>query len=323
MKSDLESRYRQMADEGKLDDLLAIFHSHSYRPDAQELARSLLLDKGLSEDDINQWRDPNAELAGMPLFRDSRAPFRVLLLRPFALFQSGKRTRRFVQEYLRPKGHVYTLADSEIRPRREPSEVRQALLASLSLALPFLSRLLRNSFYIHYDEDIPRLMHFIGRRICRNVALTLSIDGMCKIICPGTQPMSSPSSTYSSVDKLRKIVCREPWRHTVRYLINSFNIVVVDLSDTGSPDRRDGLKWEVDELRFYGVMSKVVFVALNASASRAHLFLESCGLSRWDKELFLYSEEGLALRPERLSAALASAAARSVRFNNLLEPTAK
>ena len=63
MKLDLKLTYNRMSD----DDLLAIVHSQAdFRPGAQDLARAILLKRGISEDAISEWRDPATELAAIP-----------------------------------------------------------------------------------------------------------------------------------------------------------------------------------------------------------------------------------------------------------------
>ena len=57
--------------------------------------------------------------------------------------------------------------------------------------------------------------------------------------------------------KLFRVSCTlETWRRTVQHLINSTQLIIVDLSYTN-----EGLKWELNEIMFYGATNKVIFVA--------------------------------------------------------------
>lgn len=239
-----------------------------------------------------------------------RKPVRVLLLRPFTYPESRKRTRRFARRYLRYLGHTYTISDTEVRPRWAFFESLQVIIPLipvfwLSLAIMpdagawdvkdimgaflltalttgWLFPLFRSSFEVNSDEAIPRLKDFIGRRRARNVAWALSWDKLFKVSCAA-----------------------ETWQHTVRHLINSAQVVVVDLSHTG-----DGLKWELAELSFYGYLDRAVVVAHWSSAVTARSFLGTCGLFGRGVELFVYGDDGRAVKHEELTAALISAAAR-------------
>jgi hypothetical protein len=287
--SDLESIYRRITNNNVL---LAVVHSQSYRSDAQELARKLLLERGLSEDAINQWRDPNAEVADPPWSRGGRTPLRILFLRPFDFPRSRKPTRRFVKHYLRHLGHTYTLSDTEIKPRRELPDILKFLLVVLGQSGWLVFFHPRSSFNVSYDEDIPRLMRFVSRKVSRNIVGIFTRDNLFRVSC-----------------------APETWKHAVQYLINSLDLIVIDLSNAGK-----GLEWELEELRFYGAMGKVVFVARYERITLAQLFLESCGLSEPNRELFDYGENGLSTRHEELVAALAAAASWSTTSHETLEP---
>jgi hypothetical protein len=273
MKSDLELRYRNMSD----DDLLAVIHSPSFRSEAQALARELLLDRGLSESAMGQWRDPNAAFAE-PLYLDD-TPLRILFLRPFGLRDSGDLARSFVRRYLNCIGHTYTLSDTEIKPWQELPHIFKFLL--LVIGAPWLILWHpRSSFNVQYHEDIPRFLDYMSRRVARMIVWMLP-------------------------DKIFKVTCtQETWKRVVQYLINRVNLVVVDLSHSG-----EGLKWELEELLFYNAIDKTVFVARESSINFASLFLKSCGLSIQERRLFAYMDDGLATRHEDLKAALASTVA--------------
>ena len=146
MDAGLELRFRRKED----DDLLAIIHSEAFRPQAQRLARRLLLERGLSEDAIKHWRDPKAVLAApLCLHGESepksapiffwRASLRTLFLRPFGLPDSGNVTRNFVGRYLSWIGHTYTLSDTEIKPWQEIPHLFKFLLVVIGLPLIILA----------------------------------------------------------------------------------------------------------------------------------------------------------------------------------------
>lgn len=260
------------------DELLAIIHSPSFRLEARNLARRLLLNRGLSEDAIGQWRDPNAVPAD-PLFLRA-GPLRALLLRPFELPDSGDLTRSFVTRYLSRIGHTYTLSDPEIKPWQESPHLFKFLMLVMGVPAWIILWHPRPSFNIRYHEDIPRLMDYMCRGAARSI-------------------------TWLFSDRIFKITCtQETWKRVVQYLINRVNLIVLDISNSG-----EGLRWEVNELLFYDAIGKTVFVAGNGSMKSARLFLEACGLPEANRRLFAYGEDGLVTRHEEFKAALASAAA--------------
>ena len=371
MKSDLESRYSRMGD----DDLLRIVHSQtSFRADAQELAKWMLLNRGISEDAINQWRDPDAEIVvpawshgmsnlelrrmfnrrrlidritfylliifGIPWFgilwllwqSDTpnlkfaswqslfsfilifcwpilgclwlryilhgfwRNPARILFLRPFSFPENQKQVRLFAKLYLRYLGHTYTISDTSIRPRRAFFEGLQffspVLLSVFVAPVPgtsvaqdlflrgfftwWIYLMFQPSFDVYWDEDISRLKDFIARKFTRNIAWALSWDKLFKISCTTTT-----------------------WKHTVQHLINSVQLVIVDLSHIG-----EGLKRELEELRFYDYIDKAIVIAHEDSEDLARLFLESSGMLERGKMLFVYGDNGLATKHEELETTL-------------------
>ena len=120
-----------------------------------------------------------------------------------------------------------------------------------------------------------------------------------------------------SWDKLFKVSCApETWRHTVQHLINSTQLIVVDLSHVS-----EGLKWELDEVQFYGATDKLVFVSYEESFNEARSFIESYGISECHKKIFMYGNNGFAARHEELSAMLASVASTRAAANNSFNPT--
>ena len=133
------------------------------------------------------------------------------------------------------------------------------------------------------DEDISRLKDFMGRRAARNISWGLSWDKLFKITCT-----------------------QETWKHTIQHLVNSSQLIVVDLSHIG-----EGLKWELNEVEFYGSIDKLVFIAHEDSLSVAKSFLESSNLYKSRQNIFVYGDSGLAIKHQELSSILASVAIRS------------
>ena len=285
MSAELELRYRKIGDDG----LLAIIHSASFRPDAQRLARKLILERGLSEDAIKYWRDPNAVLAAPLSLNDEsetksapiffwRTPLRTLFLRPFGLPDSGNVTRNFAKRYLNWIGHTYTLSDTEIKPWQEGSHLLKFLMIVMGVSAWIVLWHPRPSFNVRYPEDIPRLLDYMCRRAARSIS-------------------------WMFWDKIFKITCtQESWKRVVQYLINVVDLIVVDLSNGG-----EGLRWELEELLFYKAIGKTVFVAREDSMKAAMLFLESCGLPDSSQQVFAYRGDGSAPRHEELKAALGCA----------------
>lgn len=332
------------------EELLVIAHSQDYRPEARRLAKSLLLRRQVPAEAIEEWRDPTADLTSVPwalgkseaalrrmfrhrrlldrailwlpvavelwdqlkgpsllslliflyffvwylaLFRPIlhvvfywRTPLRVLFLRPFEFSRSRARTRRFARRYLRYLGHTYTLTDSQVKKRPAFFESLQFLLSFMSLWAYWL---FRPYFHVKHDEDVRKLKEFINRRLARNVAWILSWDKLFKISC-------TPDT----------------WKRTVQHLINSAQLIVVDVSHDGQ-----GLRWELDEMRFYGATGKTVFVCHEDCLDSARTILDSYGdLLGASREMFLYRDKGLASKHEDLSRALACVAASAVAVNN-------
>lgn len=317
MKSDLESIYRCKNN----DDLCAIFHSQDFRPDARKLAWSLLRERDISENAINHWRDPTVEIAPpiwssgiseselrrmvnrqrnvayistlfflsllicCPLgflivlfFADLwHTPLRILLLRPFDFPYSQAGTINFVNRYLRCLGHTYTLADTQIMPH---SAFESALMPR------WIQFGLYRSFKIRWDDDVLSFKGFIGSRVECNLAWAISPQKLFKVSCT-----------------------LETWRRTVQHLINSTQLIIVDLSYAN-----EGLKWELNEVQFYGATNKMIFVTHEYCLNWARSFWETYGLSEYG-ELFVYNKDGLAARHKELSDKLISVAIRSSTAN--------
>lgn len=335
MEPDLEFLYQGKSD----DELLKIVHSPLYyRADAQELAKELLLERGLTEDLINQWRDPDARFAipiwyRIPAGSDLRGkfnfhrrlhllfylslglgiiysliqpdfstflvlfsiysngliyfcflygvfwqtPLRILLLRPFMFSKNRKHLRYFAKNYLRFLGHTYTISDTEIKPRVVFFESRIFIVS-------FFWFFFRTSYKIRRFEDMPKLKAFVGRRIVRNIAWFLSWDKLFKISC-------TP----------------ETWKYAVQHLINSVQVIIVDLSNVG-----EGLKWEMEELAFYNSLGKVVIITHKDCVDSTKSFLSSSVLSEYDKEIFVYGDNGWVTKHKEFIATLTAAANWSV-----------
>src|SRR6185369_7102133 len=82
MPTNLESSFMRKDD----DELLAIAHSEDYRPEAQRLAKAVLLRRRSPPGKVEEWRDPTAEFTAKPWAYGKSAS---------ALRQMSKR-RRFV-----------------------------------------------------------------------------------------------------------------------------------------------------------------------------------------------------------------------------------
>jgi hypothetical protein len=93
-------------------------------------------------------------------------------------------------------------------------------------------------------------------------------------------------------------------------------LIVVDLSHVG-----ESLKWEIEELRFYGSIDKVITVAHEKNASSARSFLESSGLFECDRKLFIYGDDGRVGRNDELITALTAIVALPAAANNSFNPT--
>lgn len=250
-----------------------------------------------------------------------RAPLRILLLRPFMFPDSRSRIRRFAKHYLRYLGHTYTVSDTEVKQRWALLESLQSLLPILlliSVGRSILSNivpdthdsivfvidvieilmidilltgwvylLFRSSFDIRCDAEVSRFKDFMSRKRARNIAWALSWDKLFKVTCTA-----------------------QTWKYTVQQLINSSQLIIVDLSRVG-----ENMIWELGELQFYNAVGKVVAIAHEKSAYRARSFLTSGGLVGFNGEVFVYKDSGLAASHEQLMARLTTVATSSLATN--------
>lgn len=349
MPTNLEAHFMRKGDA----ELLEIARSEDYRPEAQQLAKALLLRRQLSAEMIEEWRDPTADFAPKPwalgksgadlrrMFKRRwlvdrlvfwllvttsifsiykvlravelatalfvilwcfpilylymlrpllhgifywRTPLQILLLRPFEFPKSRERTRRFARTYLCYLGLTYTLSDTEVKPR-----ILETLLSYLPV-FPFSWCWASRPYYdVKEDEDVRGLKEFINRRLARNIAWGLSWDRVFTISC-------TPQT----------------WKRTVQHLINNAQLIVLDLSHAG-----EGLKWELDEVRFYHATGKMGFVCYEDYLDAARTFLESYEWSGGRApEVFAYGNKGLASSSEELIGEFTSLAASFLQVDN-------
>jgi hypothetical protein len=297
--------------------LLEMVHSVDYRPEARDAAKQLLQDRGFSEDQIAAWREPLAELpveswvygrspdvlrrsyrrrrllyrltafclvasfaSGFVIPDDRhdtaamvftiafylflaihagwRAPARILLLRPFNRPASTPVLRRYVKRHLTHFGHVYTLADSGFQPKTRStiwSRGDTFLWGWPAYILGFRKT-------VANDYKLEGLKSALKHRLVRNINWSMSVDGIFKI----------------SVDDTH-------WQRALQLLATSADVVVIELSQAPP-----GLQWEMNELRHYGLTSKILFVSSVDDQAAARSNADAAGYS--GRPLFAYDSSG-------------------------------
>lgn len=163
---------------------------------------------------------------------------RVLLLRPFGEKKMTGALKRFVLKNIGKMGHVYTLSDQNYRPN--------LFLAALNLVWDFgvvlMSPFFMNSIRVgsvHNARSFRKLERFMSkleRFMKRQLKLSLLT------FQNGGQALNVRSSDAW-------------WKICVLMLINSCEVVVIDLSLV-----KEGTAWELRTLRELSLLSKCVFI---------------------------------------------------------------
>jgi hypothetical protein len=192
-----------------------------------------------------------------PLTLRWRKPARIVLLRPFNRGREGRALRRIVRQCLAPFGHVYSLADADVRV---PLWVRAPLLGGqLSL------------------------FHFRRRRIQR----VRHLDALCKAI---SRTRRRNLNWCLSWGKLFPVaVVDVGWQATVLRLFRQANLLVFDISE-----QSENLHWEIENCARIGMLGRAVFLVNAASADEARRSLLQWGiLAETELQLWPYDEHGV------------------------------
>lgn len=162
----------------------------------------------------------------------------VLLLRPFAVPGSRVAIPELLLDDISCIAHVYTLADSEVRP---PWYVR------LPLLLPQLRLTAVGRSRVSGEGSLRRLLRGVDRKRLRNLSWLLSKSKIFEIRC---------------TDRL--------WRDCVRRMIAKANAILIDVSRP-SPN----LGWEVDICSTADHAAKVLLLTESRRHSQSLSFLRS------------------------------------------------
>lgn len=206
-----------------------------------------------------------ASIFALPVALAWRCPKRFLVLRRFDDRAASKELNRVLNRYLAPAGHVYTLADQDIRI---PWYIRFPLIFTQLIFLHFRQRQVRSrdglkSFLTSMEVSWARNVNWIVAR--------------------------SKTFAIRSSDAV--------WREVVEALTDRVDAVLVDISR-----RSDHLAWEIDRLRSGGRLPRTIFIARQAHESEAKAFLEDLGIGEEIPKLLTYDTHHIRQLPVRMAA---------------------
>ena len=162
---------------------------------------------------------------------------RILLLRPFGEKRMTQALRRFVPRHLGPEGYVFTLSDQNYKPSLLMGTLLMVPIQSFDILVTYLlGPLLRNSIRIssvREERKFRKLQSFLLRKF-RPSAWSFLSGGQAFNI--------RTTDTW--------------WQACIALLINSCDVIVIDLSKV-----KAGTEWELDELRLRELHYKCLFVA--------------------------------------------------------------
>jgi len=173
-------------------------------------------------------------ILGGIIFR--KRALRILLLRPFGDKRMTQPLKRFTTRTIGSLGYVYTLSDRGYRPNPLFTLLMWVPIQGFDLlVLVVMSPIIRNSFRITTVKSAHTFRHlqrFLLRRFRPSYISLLS---------------AGQAFNIRSTD--------EWWQLCVRVLMQSSDLIVVDLSKVKS-----GTAWELDQLKSTGLVAKSVFV---------------------------------------------------------------
>ena len=150
-------------------------------------------------------------------------PGRFLLLRPFNHDRASRQLRRVVQRELAPLGHVYTLADFEIRI---PWYVRVPFVFAQVAFLSFRSPKIR------HPVQLQKFLRTLNQRVMRNL------------------------NWYTSFSKLFAIGCvDDAWQACVSLLVPRMDAVILDLSEPSQ-----NIIWELRLLQRLDMLDRTAVI---------------------------------------------------------------
>jgi len=187
---------------------------------------------------------------GAAAFRNRSA--RILLLRPFEEQHISRSLKAFVVRHLGRTGFVFTLSDRDFRPSTMPVVVYWLRAGPLQIAYTFVlfivGSFLHNSRRLASVEK-ERHLRLLKVRLAQKFSLSFWS------FLSGDAPFNIRSTD-------------EWWQSCVHLLVQSCDIVVVDLSRV-----KPGMAWELDHLSAEGALKDCLFLTNEESATQAPIAL--------------------------------------------------
>ena len=171
-----------------------------------------------------------ASFFAIPFCMFWKRPLKIVVLRPFNRGVTTKPLRQFLRRNLARYGHIYTLADADIKI---PFIVWIPIFIGQIGFLQFRLRTLRE------PKAVARLARVLERRFLRNL-------NWCMIW--------SRLFPVKTIDAL--------WKECVEVLLRSVDVIVIDISEV-----REGIIWELDRVRSLGFMDRVFLVCHDKSSA--------------------------------------------------------
>ena len=204
-----------------------------------------------------------AGVCALPIALLWRQPKRFLVLRRFDDQAASRTLNRALNRYLAPTGHVYTLADQDIRVH----------------------------WYIRFPLIFTQLifLHFRQGRIRSRSGMERFLKSMDVGWARNVNWIVARSKTFA-------IRCTDAvWREVVEALTTKVDAVLVDVSQ-----RSDHLAWEIGRLISSGRLPRTIFMARQACVTEATEFLTRLGIGDAIDNLLLYDTEQIKQLPDRL-----------------------
>ena len=186
--------------------------------------------------------------------RGWRDPSRVLVLRGFGRDDASRTLRRLLRDRVAPLGHVYTLADRDIRI---PWYVRLPVIFTQLVFLHFRQQRVRD------DRTLRKLVQSVEVRWARNINWFLS--------------WSKTFPVRSSDD------C---WRDCVRELGRRADLVLIDISQPS-----ENLAWEIGQCLGGDLTARLILLAEDRSVPEARRFLERWPAATLESRLVPYDTQ--------------------------------
>lgn len=179
-----------------------------------------------------------------------------VVLRRFQRDDASKTLQRVLKEYVAPYGHIYTLADRDVKISWL---IRYPILLTQFAYFHFRPR------YIQSPRDIRKLLQAMNMRWLRNINWFVSWNKVFAV-----------DSTDNS------------WEQCVRSMCEISDVIICDISE-----RSPHIEWEVNQIITSQWLDKTLFLTSNNTQQGSLEFLQSLGINSIQSEdtLYLYDNE--------------------------------